>query len=320
MIIGFNFTRGRRIAEFDCIGWSLSRKDSTCVEFRPGAGCVANRLGLTLMSLVFSVPIFLALPPLGQGIPELVPGWRSREELALSVIGYTILLCGILAPLSAIWNRTQVRVDAGGTLSVSTFFLWPRTRSWRLTAFGGIAYGTRMRVIHPRRSRPRTSWQWFVRLNPAPMDNEGPSPSFVEFRVHSQTDPPEDDRRPPETVQALTAWLQHATGLPASGPERLGRQTGVIRSRYVTRTESVITNNVFTSYEELPEDLRAEVDRLRAEAREKGVPDDQPIVRRVNRFTIRSGLGPAKTYNSLEEMPPDVRVLYERMRQNSPEE
>ncbi len=70
------------------------------------------------------------------------------------------------------------------------------------------------------------------------------------------------------------------------------------------------SEKVYHSLDEMPPELRAMVEKAKAEALQSGKSVDQT-------FTYKDSSGITKTYHSLDEMPPEVRVMFDRIQRDS---
>lgn len=230
---------------------------------------------------------------------------------------------GGLPLLTCAWSRVTLQWLPGQVLRVRQLVLLPHRRDFPVRDFDAVQYGVE-EVVRRGRYRVRTDhfWRWFVRFSAMGPPHEG-LPDSPTFHVFRQPDRPSENAAPPPTVTALLSWLRQRAGLTVRGPyvfEEEGRPTGawgIHHKRLVQNPgpERVVRRQVHyqnadgsqfrdVPFEDLPPKVRARVEQMR---RDMGGP---------HRFAVRGPDGVTRTYDSLEEMPAEIRRRFEEARRN----
>jgi hypothetical protein len=125
----------------------------------------------------------------------------------------------------------------------------------------------------------------------------------IVFYVDRQRHRPVTTDRPPETVKGLAKALSRLTNSPVQTGDAFNQR------RIVTNieTQPIVTREVSLPLEQLPEDLR----RIAYEMRARGESEPRLIGESV-RVTVRDSDGNERTYNSLDELPVELRTDYEQ--------
>lgn len=229
------------------------------------------------------------------------------------------MVVGILAPLSVLWNRIVIRRDVRGDLGVSMWRLFPRSREWPQELFGRITVTAREMVLRSRRrSRVRSvGWRWHVRIDATGPGDGAPGAPLVEFCPDHQKDRPAVEGRMSDRVGVFVRWLAGATGLPVAGPvmaPHLARGRGpLLGMRHMVRgAPATLERRVYDGLDEMPAELRQRAEQMMAQARARCILPGEVIS--SERIVVRDAQGRVHTYHSIDEMPPEVRALYERGR------
>jgi hypothetical protein len=301
MPITFTFGKGRLGPEacYDFTDWKrlpASRLPSEArrIAFQPGLRTSLRRLGGTAVAAFALAGVYF----LYQEFDSL--GGASNEFVAVGRgvclgVGGLIGLAGLLAPLSCLWNRIAIDCDARGNLVVTAWKLLPRTKTWPMDSFSRMYVLAQSVVTGQRGVRRLLGYRWQVRLEGA---------HSVEFRPDFQKDAPMPGKFSPRTAQFLAA-LSQLTGLSCEAPvvvDPSGPRTNVACQRVSGGAPIVQT---YSSLDDLPEEFRAQVNQVRTEAMISNTPQT---------IRFRDADGREHTYQSPEEMPPEIRAIYEQMR------
>jgi hypothetical protein len=139
----------------------------------------------------------------------------------------------------------------------------------------------------------------------------------VVFFIDYQKTQPSNDEPPPGSVSKLTAHLQRLTGIESvvRGEVSVDRSLLLgdrVTQRYPMATKPKITRHFARSLDEIPAELRPTAEKMFKESSGK----KGPVVRQSFSATVRDSDGNTTVYNSLDEMPPEMRARYEEaMRQ-----
>ena len=133
----------------------------------------------------------------------------------------------------------------------------------------------------------------------------------VEFFMDFQKQQPADPSRPPCRVQAFVESLSRLTGgvgveyaIPGERFGQPGRYGWPLQGESVEYSSApVVERRRYRSLDEVPEHLRDALGCLMEESHRTGRREFHAV-----RVTVRDAQGHEITYNSLEEMPPDVRA------------
>ena len=212
----------------------------------------------------------------------------KRRLSTLLQVGYITLVAffavvGILPPLAVAWNRVSIEKDARNNLIVRSWYLVPRIRAWPLDAFNCISITVQERIHHDRYGVPLDhGWYWVVGLT---KKAEPTIPIPGDIGIGSGHDCP-----------FFTVWRQkdHLRTLPGN----LALPPAV--AGFVSALRDLTGLSVGP-----PAILHASVERRGIFARPVTTYKTEPLVARTSR-----------TYTSLDEMPPEIREKFERMRRN----
>jgi len=242
-----------------------------------------------------------------------------RTTASVAYTGLMVLfgVLGLLPVVSLAWNRLSFWADAAGNLKIHRWGVFPKTHTIPLARLGGIRVSARQHI--ERRGAKYGSvpmpagWRWRVRLD----SNAGGV--AAEFVLHHQKDRPLEGARPPEPVRRFMESLQRITGLQCAPPvieddPRFAADPPGVRGESVRVHRDSYTTSISlddpAALDELPPDIRARVEAaMRGEHAGVEVHHEQ-----VYSITVHDAAGKVHHYNSPEEMPPDLRALYERAR------
>ena len=198
-----------------------------------------------------------------------------------------------------------------GELVVRKRGLWPSTRKWPISAFTQVNYGAEEDRRRRRRRRYYTiGWRWLVTLRGMPDFTTARQLSpmdelEVAFYIDRQKQQPADADPPPKSVLELCEHLSRLTGATV-GKDAIERR-GVKRRQIVSSSTPIVTRDVSIPLDELPEGLRRKAKEKLATA-----GDGKPVVHESVRVTVQDSEGNERTYNSLDELPSDLRADYEQ--------
>lgn len=248
---------------------------------------------------------------------------RAQEQAAwmhrAAGTGYTVLMvlfgvCGLLPVVSLAWNRVNLWTDAGGRLMIHRWGLFPRTRTIPIASLGGIQLAAREHVERwpsgKHSSVPYSAgWRWRLRL----MTTAGGR--AAEFVLLHERDRPRDGAPPPEPVRLFADTLERMTGLRCTPPvvedsARLNRRGGA--ARHSLRRDSFSTHIPLDdpgALDELPPALRAQVE---AALRGEGGASVSHFASTA--VTVTDEQGRTRSYDSIEDLPPDIRARLDNAR------
>ncbi|HEO71315.1 MAG TPA: hypothetical protein ENN80_08630 [Candidatus Hydrogenedentes bacterium] len=247
---------------------------------------------------------------------------RQRQARVDRVLGYVLWpvlifcgLAGVLAPISALWQGLYISSDMRRNLVVRQrgAFGLLKTRSRPLADVGSISTHVQ-EIAYGRRAGRLYRWRWLVSVM---SHQEAASPPFsLLFSVVEQGTRPGGIGGPPERVKSLLDGLEQVTGIqPAPsyevsevGPER---RSGVTVQRLVRTDRPLVskTRRTFQSRDEVPAELRPQVEAMRAEAEQTGQAQYHSADMQVMRY--RDSTGRVVTATSLDELPPELRARFE---------
>jgi hypothetical protein len=238
-------------------------------------------------------------------------------------IMYGSLCAVMILPLAAYpFEWVTIQRD-GDDLIVRKRGVWSVTRRWPLSDFGQIiCYVDAQSQRSPNNASTIVGWRWMVKLA-APAETwiqEGPSlvddPEVVFFIDYQKTQPA-NDAPAPGSVGKLVAHLQRLTGIKSVVRSEVWVDHSLfsgnrITQRYPMAAKPEITRHVAYSLDEIPVELRPAAEKIFQQSAEK----KEPVVHQSFSATVRDSDGNTTVYNSLEEMPPQMRARYEEaMRQ-----
>lgn len=118
----------------------------------------------------------------------------------------------------------------------------------------------------------------------------------------------------PSFWRRLGAWFQSRIKLAPNSATLV--LTKDVRIESIDRKS---VKHVYHSLDEVPPEFRAAAEKLKAELDakpESGVASNDTVIREdVQEFKIKNAFGKEKVYHSIDDMPPETRVLFEKMRE-----
>ena len=247
--------------------------------------------------------------------------WGERRQMVLlfriAMWALSILLGAVatLPPLMALIEQFTVENDGRGNLAVTWRRFVTRTRACPVSDLGAMTITAGERVAQGRYGTRGLGYRWIVSVESALTGLR------FEFHPDHQKHTPINGRHLPERVETFVQGLSRMTGLQIPAPVILDYQTltpAFIAGQGVmsVRNKAEVTTHSY-SMDEIPQELRGHVDALLAQA--KSNPGAMPAIHTFTHgtFTYRDPNGQEHTYTSLEEMPPDVRALFERIRRET---
>jgi hypothetical protein len=249
---------------------------------------------------------------------EAVRRTATRIAMALMVLGF-------LPPLVCLWSEVSLAIGPRGELRVSRISLWSSTQSFNRNELGAVRYEVRETYRRSRHHRVFVGWRWHVYIDFKPIDGGLAEPA-AEFWVDFHKEPPREIAGPPDQVRTIVSWLESALGQAAIGPaivefsqpegnfwnarRKVHRRGPPIQTQTISHTSGPVTVQEFTfnSDHEIPEQFRELVKEMRNEATSTG---RNTVARSSLRFTVRDDSGNEVTYTSTEDMPDDVRRMFE---------
>lgn len=263
--------------------------------------------------------------------------FRGYVTVAYWTVMTGLLLCALLPPLSALWQQVTI-ARTPSQLVVRARGLWSRTRSVSLAEYRRIRITAREIRYRPRPAAASrsTGYRWCVSLEQDIDPLQGKGDIWVlEFQPHLQKERPIEEMRLPERVAHLSDALKRMTGIepePFVVVEFRGETISPLGTRrYVmSGPAGELSTRVYESgpmvqqraysLDEIPPELQRRVKEMLArgqtsteliEVRTTTVPPgDAP----KTDFTFRDADGKVHHYRSLDQMPPDIRALFEQVK------
>ncbi|HRK34089.1 MAG TPA: hypothetical protein PLJ47_05790 [Candidatus Hydrogenedentes bacterium] len=242
-------------------------------------------------------------------------------------IGIPIAIAALMSPLSCLWQRIEFTHTGSRRFNVRKRGALARSVEISAEEFPHLRVRVVERISRQRRRTVyRDGYDWIVS-----MEADATRPGTIngvpifEFVVHHQKDRPVPEMPMPPRVRALVEFLERITARKAGqtvfmdyqgvqGPWYAQRHvvSGQVSSRMIgepTVTEASI------SLDEMSPEMRAQFAPLMEKARTagpmslsiEGSSSDQAI-------TFRDENGNVRRYSSIDEMPSDVRALFEQVR------
>jgi hypothetical protein len=267
----------------------------------------------------------------------------TPDFIAATAAGLLALL-GLLPLIAAFWESIRLQVDKHGRLVVQHTRFWPGRRSFDRDAFSGLSYGIQEMAIRDRHHTVTdVFWRWFVQLRPVT------GKDFLSFYPDSRPNRPGQFKRPPERVAQLGRLLEAWSGHRAEGPfvmEETAHRRGFFGSRTTLQSQPVVTHSSVAELNELPPEMQDHVtaaigsadhdgttpafvykdrsgrtyNRLEDMPREaiermqKVLAESTPGIERrtIQKIRIKGPDGAEQVYDSLDDMPPELRRRIER--------
>lgn len=240
---------------------------------------------------------------------------RIRGAVGAITDGLTALLAllGLYMPTSCLWRRIVIEVDPARNLSVLRWRLVPRTRRWPLGQFSRAE--VLAQEVPAGGGRRSGGFRWRVGL----IDQDGGW--ALEFCPDQNRVPPRQGEMSARTT-AFCAALSRITGLPCEPPKVIRMSSDLAGGLRHVVHGPIITSKTYGSLEEMPPELREMVERARLAPGEESRVVLGATARRTfgrgasgttNQFRIEDQEGNVRTYDSLDEMPPEDRASFEGM-------
>jgi hypothetical protein len=240
---------------------------------------------------------------------------QMMEIVRYAALALTAALAAlaILPPFLALIEQITVARDMRGNFVVTRRRLLSRATvcpASTLTPFRVLVQGQLFRNRRP-------GYQWIVTTE-SDVARGGTGDAFA-FYVDHSNHPPMPDQRLPERVALFVDGMQRLTGLPHEGPIVLESSTPQ-RSPFRVQTTINLDSGpstrrqTFSSIDELPPELRGTIEAMMAQT---GSRPDRTIEHRVvttQHITVEDADGNVRTFASPDEMPPDMRAIFEEMR------
>ena len=305
---------------YDFHDWAAIRSDAERLIYRPSGRTFGRRLGATLIAA-----LAIGLMTWSFGFPP--------DSAVYWVVVALCAAVGVLVPLSSIWQKLTIERDIRGDLCVTRWGLIRRSHTFPKRGLSDM--GVFAGEVYHRQQRPYVEkflgWRWQVQLQ-SETDQPGDDALILFWLDMTETLPPRMSSMT-SRVREFVSVLERITGLSAKPPIRL-RERLVKQGMFTTtrRMESVVepsvrlstsdgppegatvhkTTRTFTSLDEMPEDLRAEAEKLMAQAKRSadGTADG-------GAYRYRDSKGNEQVYRSLEEMPPQIRKRFEEIRRQA---
>jgi hypothetical protein len=139
-----------------------------------------------------------------------------------------------------------------------------------------------------------------------------------DFHVDHWKHTPATQNRLPDRVAALVDGLNRLTGVTYEGPIILDSipyspKSFGARVHFGSRGP-VVRTQMFTRMGDVPPELRGEIESLMSSPSGSEGSGIQRRVIRTEHITVKDADGNVRTFNSAEELPPEMRSIYEEMR------
>ena len=129
----------------------------------------------------------------------------------------------------------------------------------------------------------------------------------------------------PSFWKRLGAWFQSAA---RPGPRTVGQRTIVLKKNVTLQSiDKQSVKHVYHSLDEVPPEFRAEFEKLTKEldarpqsessavSNETQQPQQETVIREnFQEYRFKDETGKEQIYHSLDEMPPETRALFEKLR------
>ncbi len=293
---------------FEFPNWRLTSERADQLSFRPSVKTLGTRLLVTLLFAGLVVGVYFAgLDGRWNGGEVPFAHYvQHGESIAWGIIGLLSALA-LLAPLSCLWNRMVLRIGPRQDLVVSTWWLFPKSRSYPMAGYASIQV-TANEIIHRGRHRQIAEhyWRWSIQMTPAGGEQTAEAPPLI-FYPHNQKEHPGPKPRPPQVVKTIVHWLQKNGSLAASGPyviEQSSQAPRFGRSKATLLHEPQILSGNYESLADMPPEMRQEAERM--------------MVQGAGASPMTQGRRERNVYRSVDEMPPDIRGRFEQMRAQAP--
>ncbi len=266
---------------------------------------------------------------------------RTYATATFGALAGLLGFAGLLAPASLLWNRLAIFKDQFGNLHIKRNKLFGGESIIPVERLGGIDVSVKEQLFIDRElfRTYHQGWRWRVALlyRPEGADFGGIA---AELWPYQQKDKPLGKGQPPQPVRDVLDTLAHLTGL-SYGPPRFVEVSNIDYSpwRGVTKryqsdapivTKSPVEWRTYDGMDDIPAHLRESLESMANDSRSapvdtrhlpphirehiqhaeaKGVPVEH---RQSMTFSFKDANGNTVTYNNLDEMPPQVRAMYEQ--------
>lgn len=285
---------------YDFHDWRLVEQSANRLVYRPSGWTMLKRCWVPVGVLIGGAFIWLLGLNMLQQTTGLAPPSVFKVLLAA-------LMLALLWPLSGLWNLV-VFERTGQGFSVGTRWLFPRSRVLLANNFTRVVYGRQEYIFRNKRGGLTDHyWAWYARLE----GRDGAlqdSPRLVTFFPLRERFISNLQQRPPERVAQFLNWLYLNTNLPVEGPQIVEAPLLGTRGRLgkTVMLDQKTTTHTFDSLEQVPERFRSLAAQMMEEAQ-------QEVNQSSAQFRFLDSGGEQQTYTSLEEMPPEVREIFESM-------
>ena len=236
---------------------------------------------------------------------------RLQEGIRYIVLALTALLAAlaILPPLLALVEQITVARDVRGNFVVT------RRRIVSRTAVCPLSTLTLFRVL--ARGPSARGYQWTVTTE-SDAARAGTGDAF-RFHVDRSKHAPILGQPLPDRVATFVDGMHRLTGLSHEGPVVLDASTPH-RSRFRVRANvnlnrgRAIRSQTFTNLDDIPPEFRADVEAMMSGSGSRSNPVIERRVMKTQHITVKDADGNVQTYTSPEEMPPDMRAVFEELR------
>jgi len=323
--------------------WRRIDSGGPVLRYRPSLVTVAHRLIVTLVCLVVAAGVEWSFQRAGfvpmsthlarGSFVEIISstcrslaagrftGVGNLIELGRFSVTGMLLLVGLMAPLSCLWNRLSLYVTQENDVVLKSVFLWPRRVRYPLNSFSSIRTFAIERYQFGEYGRLEGHyWEWIVQLSiqgqprlPFPgsaglaFTSVGP-----QFHVYRERFQPSMLGRAPEPVRVLVKGLREVTGLPAEPPQLVeGRITGRGRVAYNAAIQENAAEPVARfegrvgAGEPLPDAIKARLAGMRGATASTDASGVERVV--SQRIEVTGADGQKQVYNSIDELPDDIR-------------
>jgi hypothetical protein len=248
---------------------------------------------------------------------------RQREQIVSAIrygaIALTILLAAgaLLPPLLALFEQITIARNVRGDFTVTRRRLLTRTVACPSSTLSPVqVYARAMARNGGHGGRSHSGCRWIVSTESDPM--QGGTGTGFDFHVDHWKHAPVTQDRLPERVAALVDGLNRLTGHTYEGPIILDSipyspKSFGARVHFGSRGP-VVRTQMFTSLGDVPPELRGEIESMMSGQSGSEGSGIQHRVIRTEHITVKDADGNVRTFNSAEELPPEMRSIYEEMR------
>lgn len=262
---------------------------------------------------------------------------KRRQLIDNAVKNIYLAICaaiaagGLLAPLSVAWQMVTVTIPHRNVIAITARRPWSSQSLISLDSGVSLSVYAAERIARQRgMGIHRLGYRWLVAVEPAPsLAILGSTLRSVELYVHHQKDRPVEQMPLPPRVRTVVDALEGLLGVQAQplalvdyvrrggfwgGGRHITSGPGAVKvSRELLGTPTIHTRTF--SRDQMPPELRAQIDALRAHS---GQPDTATftveMVSENGILTYRDAQGNVRAFRSIEEMPEEIRLLFETMK------